>query len=115
MGTIVEFYTAQQPDYLSQPAQKGVHTLVQSLSINSHMVDILLDALAGTRLDPLVGDGSDPGRSIFVAPTDFPRLRAQSVQWSLKPGEVFREIYEAVSSAIDEAMWAKRGLLVVAR
>jgi hypothetical protein len=115
MGTIVEFYTALQPDYLSLPAGKGAHTLVQSLSINSHMVEVLLDALTGTGLDPLVGDGSDPDRSIFVAPKDFPRLRAQSVQWSLQPGEVLREIYSAVNDGIDEAMWAKRGLLIVVR
>lgn len=115
MGTIVEFYTARHRDDLSLPAVNGVYTLVKSLSINSHMVELLLDALTGTGLDPLVGDGSDPDRSIFVAPSDLPTLRAQSVHWSLKPGEVFREIYEAVSSAIDEAIWAKRGLLIVVR
>lgn len=115
MGTIVEFYTALQLDYLSLPAENGVYTLVQSLSINSHMVEVLFDALTGTGLDPLVGDGSDPDRSIFVAPTDLPRLKAQSVQWSLQPGEVLREIYAAVNDGIDEAMWANRGLLVVVR
>ena len=113
MGTIVEFYTARRPDYLALPAENGVYTLVQSLPINSHMVQALLDALASTGLDPLVGDGSYPSRSIFVAPSDLPNLKAQSFRWSLQPGEVLREIYEAVNDGIDEAMWANRGLLVV--
>ncbi|WP_117139841.1 hypothetical protein [Pseudomonas amygdali] len=115
MGTIVEFYTAGQVDDLSKPGGIGTCTLVQSLSINSLMVEVLLDALTGTSLDPLIGDGSDSERSIFVAPADFHRLRAQSVQWSLQPGEVLREIYEAVDKGVDEAEWAKRGLLVVIR
>lgn len=115
MGTIVEFYTAQQVDSLSLPAGSGVRTLVHSLSINSHMVEVLLDALTGTGLDPLIGDGSDSERSIFVAPVELNRLRAQSVKWSLQTDEVLSEIYEAVNEAVDEAVWAKRGLLIVIR
>lgn len=113
MGTIVEFYTARQADDFSQPVGRGGRTLVQSLSINSLMVELLLDALTGTGLDPLVGDGSDTARSIFVAPADLQRLKAQSVQWSLQSDEVLREIYEAVNEGINEPEWAKRGLLVV--
>lgn len=115
MGTIVEFYTASQVDDLSNPAGSGACTLVQSLSINSHMVEVLLDALTGTDLDSLVGDGSDLERSIFVAPAELQRLKAQSVQWSLQSDEVLREICEAVDKGVDEAEWAKRGLLVVVR
>lgn len=115
MGTIVEFYTAQQVDSLSLPAGSGVRTLVHSLSINSHMVEVLLDALTGTGLDFLIGDGSDSERSILVASADFHRLRAQTVQWSLQADEVLMEIYEAVNKGIDEAEWAKRGLLVIVR
>lgn len=115
MGTIVEFYTAGQVDDLSKLAGSGACTLVQSLSINSLMVEVLLDALTGTDLNPLVGDGSDSDRSIFVAPADLQRLKAQTVQWSLQPDEVLREIYEAVDKGVEEAEWAKRGLLVVVR
>ncbi|AVD90401.1 hypothetical protein C4Q26_26080 [Pseudomonas sp. SWI44] len=115
MGTIVEFYTEPQVDNFSLPTGGGVRTLVQSLSINSHMVEVLLNALTGTSLDPLVGDGSDSNRSIFLAPADLQRLKAQSAQWSLQPDEVSREIYEAVNKGIDEAVWAKRGLLVLVR
>lgn len=115
MGTIVEFYTARQADDFPQPVGRGGRTLVQSLSINSLMVKLLLDALTGTSLDPLVGDGSDAALSIFVTPADLQRLKAQSVQWSLQSDEVLREIYEAANEGVNEAEWAKRGLLVVVR
>lgn len=115
MGTIVEFYTAQHVDDLSLPVGRGACTLVTSLSINSLMVEVLLDALTGTGLNPLVGDGSDADRSVFVVPADLQRLKVQTVQWSLHPDEVVREIYEAVNKGVDEAEWAKRGLLVVIR
>lgn len=115
MGTIVEFYTAEQVNDLSHPADSGACTLVQSLSINSLMVEVLLDAFTGAGLHHLVGDGSESDRSIFVAPADLQQLKAQSVQWSLGPGEVLNEIYEAVNKGVDEAEWAKRSLLVVVR
>lgn len=115
MGTIVEFYTAQSHGYAATPTQRHSRTLVESLSINSHMVEWMLNALAGTTLGFLVGDGSDPDRSVFVSLSDLPRLRAQSVTWMLQPDEVSREIYEAVNDGIDEAVWANCGLLVVVR
>jgi len=115
MGTIVEFYTARHVDDLSLPPGRGARTLVTSLSINSLMVEVLLDALTGTGLDPLVGDGSDSDRSISVAPADLQRLKAQSLQWLSQPDEVLREIGEAVKRGVDEAEWANRGLVVVIR
>lgn len=115
MGTIVEFYTAQQPTDLDMPPNRGCPTLVRSLSINSHMVEVLLDALVGMGMGILVGDGSDVERSVFVAPPDLRALKAQSSSKSTTSGDVRREIYDAISDGADEAIAAKRGLVVVVR
>jgi hypothetical protein len=63
----------------------------------------------------LAGDGSDSERSVFVAPLDLQALKLQSSSKSTNSGDVLREIYDAVSDGVDEAISVNRGLLIIVR
>lgn len=114
MGTIVEFYTARQADDFPQPVGRG------GPYVSTKPVYQLSHGKAVTgRPNRHESGSSRRGRvmqlSRFCGAGRPQRLKAQSVQWSLQSDEVLREIYEAVNEGINEAEWAKRGLLVVVR
>jgi hypothetical protein len=113
MGAIVEFYSSQRREDIAKSFGRGSPPLVGSISINSHMIEAMLAALSGTDLKGLVGDGSDAARSLFVPLSDLTKLKAQIAALSQHADELLCEIFEAIEDAIDEAVWAKRGLLIV--
>ena len=118
MGVIFEFYAIPAdlvPDSLSGEAHEmeGHLNFLKSFSVNSHSIAELFDALTGTDLAGLIGDGSDMSRRVRVPRTKFTGLLAQTAAWAISPSQLLLDAQIAVEDAVEEAEFLQQDLWVV--
>jgi hypothetical protein len=118
MGVIFEFYAIPAdlaPDPLSGQAHEVDAPLnfLKSFSVNSHSIADLFDALTGTDLAGLIGDGSDVSRGVRVPGAKFARLLAQAAAWADSPSQLLLDAQIAVEDAVEEAEFLQQDLWVV--
>lgn len=114
MGIIVELFAGAPESADVVTAESPLPLLVGSLSVNSHAVGELFDAMRTTDLVGLLGDGSDPHRSVTFACHEVPGLRAQIAPWANGSLELLVDAQIALEDAIAECEWLKRSLLITA-
>ena len=114
MGIIVEMFAVAPESADEFTAESLLPLLVGSLSVNSHAVGELFDAMRTTDLVGLLGDGSDPHRSVTFAYHELPGLIAQIAPWANGSSELLVDAQIALEDAIAECEWLKRSLLITA-
>ncbi|EKT4480460.1 hypothetical protein QEM02_000519 [Pseudomonas putida] len=118
MGVIFEFYAVPADvalDSLSAQAHEvgAPFNFLKSFSVNSHSIAELFDALSGTDLAGLMGDGSDASRAVRVPSARFAGLLAQTAAWASSPSQLLLDAQIAVEDAVEEAGFRQQDLWVV--
>lgn len=108
MGVILQF--------LATNGDTEDETEVASISINSLAAGRVFQALAGSPLEGLAGDTDVPRRIVRLPRPTYPSLveLAARLREETPPGDVLRDLANAIDDAVEEAAWRHADLLVVA-
>lgn len=110
MGIIVEFWALS-----AGAAEDGedIGVLISSLSVNSLAAEEFFNAIAGTELAPLIGDGGDAVRQLRL-PLDLQAALLVQIQpWAHSASELLRQAFDVVETAVDEGQWRRGDLKAV--